>query len=293
MVNIKKLMLLACMPLLIATTEANPQKGIEKIMGGEVASYDNWSSIVALYNDNGDPFCGGTLIESRWVITAAHCLKKTQAADIFVWLGTADLNENGGGGPVKVKRIIVHPDYNSDSFDSDLALIELKKSVSIPTMQLYDGYVKGDVLAAVAGWGLEGLDLNGDFYRSYLLQELFIPTISLEECQYFQENLTNNMICAGFISPEKDACQGDSGGPLVVLQNDEIRLAGLVSYGSSCNLPERHSIGIYTRVGNYSDWIKSYTKKKPNSGGGSIMWILFPLLGLLLVRKRSYLTKRI
>ena len=144
MINIKGLMLLACMPLLIATTEANPPKGIEKIMGGKVASYDNWPSIVALYkNDNGLPFCGGTLIESRWVITAAHCLEETQPADIFVWLGTSDLNENGGGRGERVKRIIVHPDYDSDSMDSDLALIELKKSVSIPTMQLYDGYVKG------------------------------------------------------------------------------------------------------------------------------------------------------
>ncbi|RTZ65684.1 MAG: hypothetical protein DSZ29_04005 [Aquificaceae bacterium] len=122
-----------------------------------------------------------------------------------------------------------------------------------------------------------------------------MPVISLEKCQYYWDDLTNNMICAGSVSPEKDACSGDSGGPLTARQDGDIRLAGLVSYGMSCDSPYRHSIAVYTRVSNFSGWIKSYTDKKSSisSGGGSFVWTLFPLLGLLLLRKKYYLTKGI
>ena len=74
--------------------------------------------------------------------------------------------------------------------------------------------------------------------------------------------LTGNMICAGEATGERDACNGDSGGPLFVKNGDDLTQVGVVSWGegpmdqgAACG--HANAYGVYTRLGNYKDWIAS------------------------------------
>ena len=97
------------------------------------------------------------------------------------------------------------------------------------------------------------------------------PIISLAQCRqrdYYGNQITDTMICAGYAAGIKDACQGDSGGPFVCKNNVNGRwyVQGVTSWGADCAQPKKP--GVYTRVNKYLDWIKA------NSGGriGCCWW---------------------
>lgn len=299
MFNIVKAMFLLLFLSLLAHAEARAfTQGDPKIIGGNVADYGDWPSTVALFSTTDDeaPYCGGALITSRWVITAAHCVKGEKAANIFIRVGTTNLNDKRSGERRKIKKIIIHPKYNDFTFDSDLALLELKNITTIETIPLFIGSPQADTPTAVVGWGTQNVNpLTGEgFNPSKQLYELQLPIVSQTQCKFIMEDLndlgpiTNNMICAGTGLGGEDTCQGDSGGPLMALQNDEIRLVGIISWGSGC--ANTFTYGVYTRLNKFSKWIKSYTEAKPNdkdeSAGGSIFWLIFPLSGILLIYRK-------
>lgn len=109
----------------------------------------------------------------------------------------------------------------------------------------------GDLLR-VSGWGVTRVPSDD----TNLLRAVSVPKVPLERCNPKFDgiflNVTDDMLCAGFLEGGKDACQGDSGGPLVDENNV---LVGLVSWGFGCALPEFP--GVYARVAAFSDWITS------------------------------------
>uniref|UniRef100_A0A3B3DV15 Zgc:100868 n=1 Tax=Oryzias melastigma TaxID=30732 RepID=A0A3B3DV15_ORYME len=154
-----------------------------------------------------------------------------------------------------VSQIIVHPNYNSQSQDNDVSLVKLSSSVT------FNDYISPVCLAAAGSdfpggttaWvtGFGTLSSGGSV--SSTLQEVSVPIVSNSQCNASYGSITNNMICAGLTDGGKDSCQGDSGGPLVSEQSGRWILAGIVSFGRGCALP--NFPGVYARVSEYQTWI--------------------------------------
>lgn len=71
--------------------------------------------------------------------------------------------------------------------------------------------------------------------------------------------ITDNMFCAGYLQTPMDACSGDSGGPFVVHYRGAWFLTGVVSWGEKC--AARGKYGVYTRLGNFLNWIRTTMEK--------------------------------
>ncbi|XDV13461.1 hypothetical protein PO909_001861, partial [Leuciscus waleckii] len=231
-----------------------------KIVGGQAATEGSWPWQVSLQSASfGGHFCGGSLINKDWVLSAAHCFQSSSGT-IWIYLGRrSQSGSNSYEQSRTASQVINHPNYNNPSNDNDIALLQLSSSVT------FSDYIQpvclaaaGSVIAAgteswVTGWGVlqEGSTQIPD-----LLQEVMIPIVSNSDCNNDYGGITSNMICAGLTKGGKDSCQGDSGGPLVSKNSPQWIQCGIVSFGQGCAQP--NFPGVYTRVSQYQDWINSY-----------------------------------
>jgi secreted trypsin-like serine protease len=244
-----------------------------RIVGGTEALEGAWPWMAALiYADDSSAFyghfCGGALIRSNRIATAAHCVEGLQASEIDVVVGAHDL-KNDPVERIGVQEILMHPDYDPYSLDSDIALLSLSRSLSAETIPLVSStlVLEGKTGTAL-GWGYTDPDRLSP---SETLQQVALPIVSNPDCNTafnaydgypYDDPITANMVCAGDVLGGKDACIGDSGGPLVVSDGGAWHLAGLVSWGEGCAEPGLY--GVYTRVGAFIDFIDQ------NAKGGSL-----------------------
>ncbi|GBN63611.1 Serine proteinase stubble [Araneus ventricosus] len=235
-----------------------------RVVGGHAAGKGRFPYASCLIDstwrtESPTPFCGATLITDSHVVTAAHCIKERSPEGILVDVGDYDFKDSQKPRLLQAKSIVRFPEYLSDRFHTDIAVIELEQSVQWesgvkaawlphPNLRLVAGTV-----VSVYGWGR--LMYGGD--RPRLLQSVELPVIENHICQKkFITHIESSMICAGG-QKGQDACTGDSGSGLVVRLDNEFVLCGLVSFGRRCALP--HVPGVYTRVSNYTEWIYENT----------------------------------
>lgn len=250
-------------PISFADHSEISKKTGSKIIGGTEAPKNEWPWMAGVLH-SGDPsnyyaqFCGGSVIDKNWVVTAAHCIKEgsnqeLMPADIEVLVGAHDLNTNEGTR-IRVKRIILHPDYNSSTYNNDIALLELETPTTVDTLPLYeDGGDIAGTMATAIGWGYTRADDSSS--AASKRQQVNLPIITNDTCNAaYYEEITATMMCAG--SQGKDTCQGDSGGPLVIQKNSKWVLAGVTSWGEGCAVPGYY--GVYARVSNLKDFIRKY-----------------------------------
>jgi secreted trypsin-like serine protease len=219
-------------PMIVGGTDAGPN--------------DNPSQVALLYkaiaNDASALFCGGTLIEPNFIVTAAHCSDFIPSPnDVQVLVGSRRLD--GSGQRYNVANITIHPEWNSNTFDSDVAVWELSANVTgIPfaTLATTDGNVGENLLAT--GWGR--LSYQGE--SPIQLQRVQLPLVDRQNCNdenSFNGEITDNMLCAGYDEGGQSVCHGDSGGPLTSGANHSI-LTGITSWGRNCALPNYY--GVFT-----------------------------------------------
>ena len=229
----------------------------QRIVGGIEAIPNSWPWIVSLQLR--DHFCGGTLIDTHHVLTAAHCLKSAIKHHIQVVAGLHERRNlnTGRTQTIGVSRIFIHEQYNTVTQANDIAILRLSHPVQlndyVSLICLPGPDPQESAVVTVAGWGKA--------YKSSLL------TKSLRQASV---KITNNQASSAYATyfnverqigagiPHtggKDSCQGDSGGPLMYNSNGQWYLSGVVSFGTDCALP--HFPGVYTRTSAYNSWIRN------------------------------------
>ncbi|XP_076053983.1 trypsin-1-like [Oratosquilla oratoria] len=240
---------------------------ITRVVGGSSAENHEFPWQVSLqwrYNWYTYHVCGAAVLDERWVITAAHCVHQFTVNDLIVVAGEHHLKKKEGSEQTRyIQRIIEHPDYNTNTQENDIALIQLKSPLNIDGMTVspicmppYMHNFTDDCI--VAGWGKTS---EGGSSSDYL-QKVIVPIISDNACKTAYRSIgytgpiVDSMMCAGFEQGAKDACQGDSGGPFVCRGPDSYYyLSGIVSWGVGCARP--NVPGVYTEVSRFSKWINS------------------------------------
>ncbi|XP_029466499.1 chymotrypsin B-like [Rhinatrema bivittatum] len=253
------LWLLSCLALISAAYSCGVPAiepvvtGYARIVNGEEAVPGSWPWQASLQNSLGGHFCGGSLINKQWVVTAAHCsVTKSQ----FVVLGEHDRGTNVEAiQKLKVAQVFTHPQWNSNTIENDIALIKLatpavlSDSVSPVCLAASGEEYQSGQLCVTSGWGKTRYNALNTPNK---LQQTALPLLTNDDCKvHWGSNILDTMICAG--AAGSSSCMGDSGGPLVCQSNDIWRLVGIVSWGSSrC---ATNSPGVYARVTLLRAWV--------------------------------------
>jgi len=239
---------------------------VNRIVGGMETEVNEYPWQVYL----GEIGCGGSLIDDRTVLTAAHCLSpRIRTVTVGMHYQSTSIE---GQEDIPVIRQIKHPHYYSDPVTkaehNDSAILVLGRSVQwtetvqpvcLPTDPTAT-YL--NQMATTTGWGALSSG-TGDYPEE--LREVDVKVISNEKCagMYPRTAIAKDMICAAEENSEggKDSCQGDSGGPLITERQgitvdgkQQYEQVGVVSWGYGC--ADARYPGVYARVTEHLDWIK-------------------------------------
>ncbi len=231
-----------------------------RIIGGVEAQIEQFPYISALVErgmDATDAFCGASVIDARWVMTAAHCLEGFDASTLDVVTGVENLERVNEGQRIAVRRVINHPAYDADAVSNDIALLELERPTNAPRITLA---TRNDMAlfnegqpVAVAGWG-DRTDGGNDFPVQLHAVDLSIS--NFDSCSQVYDGLSSVHLCAGVPDGSRDSCSGDSGGPLVARTPKAAYQVGIVSFGERCGSASHP--GVYTRVSEFSAFISQH-----------------------------------
>ncbi|XP_066496121.1 coagulation factor IX [Tiliqua scincoides] len=234
-----------------------------RVVGGTDSKKGEIPWQVYLLNNKGEGFCGGSIVNEKWIVTAAHCLEYEPHTVVAGEHNTEEKDYTEQNRTVA--RAIPHPTYNtSKKYHNDIALLELDSPLElnhyVTPICIADRDFTNNLLrfgtGTVSGWGR--LAYQGR--PSNILQVLKVQFIDRPTClRSTRYTILSNMFCAGHPRDAKDTCQGDSGGPYTTEMEGTWYLTGITSWGEQCAMKDKY--GIYTRVSKYVKWIREMTKQ--------------------------------
>nr|XP_021548722.1 cationic trypsin isoform X2 [Neomonachus schauinslandi] len=189
---------------LLGATVAFPIDDDDKIVGGYTCQKNSLPYQVSL--NSGYHFCGGSLINSQWVVSAAHCYKSR----IQVRLGEHNIAVSEGAEQfINSAKVIRHPKYNKNTLNNDIMLIKLSSPATlnsrVSAVSLPKSCAAAGTQCLISGWG--NLQSVGENYPD-LLQCLQAPILSDSTCRNaYPGKISSNMICLGYLQGGKDSCQ--------------------------------------------------------------------------------------
>ncbi|XP_072940382.1 trypsin CFT-1-like [Epargyreus clarus] len=241
---------------LVAALPTNQQR----VVGGSDATIQQYPySAALLYSRNFITYqqeCGGTIINNRAILTAAHCV--IGDAPIRWQIRVGSVYANYEGIVANSNLITIHPNYNVHTMDNDVAIVRsavtFTFSTTIRAASIAGAnYNLADNTALWAiGWG--STSYQGP--RSEILRQAQVWSVNQVTCRAryaeLASTVTDNMLCAGWLDVGgRDQCTGDNGSPLI--HNGIV--VGVRSWGMRCGLARYP--GVSARVSRYTAWINA------------------------------------
>lgn len=256
-----------CVLLMAGEVSADP-----RIVGGEDTKQRAFPWMVSLQNKfTGAHFCGATVIDPYWVMSAAHCYNGERLDSLAAVIGVHDLSLASAYIPLKGNKDqnakvmsltdVQFPEDNDDIVLFKLAVPYEGSVLSLASERDMENIDTGDSLTVI-GWGDTDGDDDVTVYPN-ILQKVNVPLFDFAQCQAAYAPLggtepflvTEKTICAGFSEGGVDSCSGDSGGPLLWKNADgDWRQVGVVSFGEGC--AQSGYPGVYSRVASHKDWLE-------------------------------------
>ncbi|XP_043211087.1 tryptase-like [Amphibalanus amphitrite] len=234
-----------------------------RIVGGTETEENEYPWQAGVWPEFGDRvfICGGSVINNRYVLTAAHCVENNPT-EVTVRLGNVRRNPTSSEEVFRVSLILVHPQRNEETSLYDFALLQLDRPISFsshisPVCLPTPGETYAGLMATATGLG----DLSNSGPLADAMMEVDLPILSPEACAAFMARVGlsydgSAMVCAGGTAGE-DTCAGDSGGPLVVDVGGRYVLVGVTSFGVGECATTRPA--LYARVTGVLEWISENT----------------------------------
>ncbi|XP_044627204.1 mannan-binding lectin serine protease 1 isoform X4 [Equus asinus] len=280
-----------CLPVCGQPSRSLPNL-VKRIIGGRNAEPGlfPWQALIVVEDTSRVPndkwFGSGALLSESWILTAAHVLRSQRRDNtvtpvskehVTVYLGLHDVRDKSGAVNSSAARVVLHPDFNIQNYNHDIALVQLREPVPLGPHVMPVCLPRPEpegpapyMLGLVAGWGISNPNVtvdeiisSGTRTLSDVLQYVKLPVVPHAECKTSYESrsgnysVTENMFCAGYYEGGKDTCLGDSGGAFVILDDLSQRWVaqGLVSWGGPEECGSKQVYGVYTKVSNYVDWV--------------------------------------
>ena len=250
---------------------------------------------VSLQSSGGFHFCGGSIINENWILTAQHCVNDGGAisAPGRIVAGITNISNSASGQIRTVAQVVPYPGYVDASKGKDVALIRLSSPLNLGSTVQAIGLVTSaqagtltapGVSARITGWGT--LTSGGESPDTLQTANVNIVSNADAATAYRRETITADQLAAA--APGTDTCQGDSGGPLTVANGSTRALAGVTSWGYGCADPRYP--GMYARVSSFESWIQTQLSapipepvptvtllEKSNVSGGAKSWTHFTI----------------
>ncbi|NOH62279.1 trypsin-like serine protease [Vibrio sp. RE88] len=302
------------------------------IVNGSYANVTTYPSIISLFKDRIDydkkyyvgSYCGGTLLNDQYVLTAAHCIYGDEEKQLFTSAVPKLQNESDFPYSV-IERVMVNEiyyksTYNDSTLTDDIAILKLATPMQTSSSADYVVRVStgddatyrstSETFHAVGHGNTEpGADNNDNLLFTQL------QYVANSSCNVYTGVDTSANLCMGWPTPSSNGldnatCQGDSGGPLYWLDGSIYKQAGITSFGpaSGCGNPAVEPNSVFTEVLDHEAWIVSVlsgsetpvrtisdsdrtsylnsTNSSGGGGGGSLGYLSFLLISAALFRRK-------